>query len=330
MHRFFGAFLWRSSNSTGHETKRPPRDAAVLFRDNGPGKKLRRRGRVRVGDRNLADDLADAGFQPHIRLDERFLLAGFDRSGQPGDAPIFNCHADLLIEYAGFRNAATLGQSRTQSSRQCLGFRGRVFKGNLRERRGEFSLASSQSIVTKGVISVGVRPRTATASEPGKVWSGGVAALLADRLVADKPSRIVAAADEPVLARLLSRQAELPGPCSALSQTATIDASFLLADRVLGELGRLGPLHKESVQQAGFLVLKSPDIPSILVETAFITNPSEERRLKDPAHQRRIASAIFSGLHAYALERLPGTRLASNAAEDEPTLSLAGDPALAP
>lgn len=115
-----------------------------------------------------------------------------------------------------------------------------------------------------------------------------------------------------------------------LSQTATIDASFLLADRVLGELGRLGPLHKESVQQAGFLVLKSPDIPSILVETAFITNPSEERRLKDPAHQRRIASAIFSGLHAYALERLPDTRLASNAAEDEPPLSLAGDPALAP
>jgi N-acetylmuramoyl-L-alanine amidase len=115
-----------------------------------------------------------------------------------------------------------------------------------------------------------------------------------------------------------------------LSQTATIDASFLLADRVLGELGRLGPLHKEAVQQAGFLVLKSPDIPSILVETAFITNPSEERRLKDPAHQRRIASAIFSGLHAYALERLPDTRLASIAAEDEPPLSLAGDPALAP
>ena len=115
-----------------------------------------------------------------------------------------------------------------------------------------------------------------------------------------------------------------------LSQTATIDASFLLADRVLGELGRLGPLHKESVQQAGFLVLKSPDIPSILVETAFITNPREERRLKDPAHQRRIASAIFSGLHAYALERLPYTRLANNAAEDEPPLSLAGDPAHAP
>lgn len=115
-----------------------------------------------------------------------------------------------------------------------------------------------------------------------------------------------------------------------LSQTATIDASFLLADRVLGELGRLGPLHKESVQQAGFLVLKSPDIPSILVETAFITNPSEERRLKDPAHQRRIASAIFSGLHAYALERLPDTRLAGNVTEDESPLTLAGDPAFAP
>lgn len=115
-----------------------------------------------------------------------------------------------------------------------------------------------------------------------------------------------------------------------LSQTATIDASFLLADRVLGELGRLGPLHKEAVQQAGFLVLKSPDIPSILVETAFITNPSEERRLKDPLHQRRIASAIFSGLHSYAVERIPNTRLAEQAPNEESVLSLAGEPALAP
>lgn len=115
-----------------------------------------------------------------------------------------------------------------------------------------------------------------------------------------------------------------------LSQTATIDASFVLADQVLGELGRLGPLHKESVQQAGFLVLKSPDIPSILVETAFITNPTEERRLRDPAHQRRIAAAIFSGVHAYALERLPDTRLASNVTKETPPLSLAGDPTLAP
>ena len=115
-----------------------------------------------------------------------------------------------------------------------------------------------------------------------------------------------------------------------LSQTATIDASFLLADRVLGELGRLGPLHKEAVQQAGFLVLKSPDIPSILVETAFITNPHEERRLKDPTEQRRIASAIFSGLRAYALERMPDTRFASMAQAQESELSLAGDAALTP
>ena len=112
-----------------------------------------------------------------------------------------------------------------------------------------------------------------------------------------------------------------------LSQTATIDASFQVADRVLGELGRLGPLHKEVVQQAGFLVLKSPDIPSILVETAFITNPSEERRLKDPAHQRRIASAIFSGLRSYAAERIPDSRLAETDIEEtaQQALSLASD-----
>lgn len=118
-----------------------------------------------------------------------------------------------------------------------------------------------------------------------------------------------------------------------LSQTATADSSFQLADRVLGELGRLGPLHKEAVQQAGFLVLKSPDIPSILVETAFITNPGEERRLGDPGHQRRIASAIFSGVRGFAAERIPNARVAAVESNPEAalqTLSLAGDSASPP
>jgi N-acetylmuramoyl-L-alanine amidase len=70
-----------------------------------------------------------------------------------------------------------------------------------------------------------------------------------------------------------------------LSQTATINDSLKLGKDVLGELGRINTLHKAHVEQAGFAVLKAPDIPSILIETAFISNPEEEKRLNDEAYQ---------------------------------------------
>ena len=81
-------------------------------------------------------------------------------------------------------------------------------------------------------------------------------------------------------------------PCPA--SIATINDSLKLGRAVLTELGDVNPLHKERVEQAGFAVLKAPDIPSILVETAFISNPDEERRLEDSAYQDKIATAIFS------------------------------------
>lgn len=84
-----------------------------------------------------------------------------------------------------------------------------------------------------------------------------------------------------------------------LSQTATINDSVKMARAVLGELGHVNTLHKGEVEQAGFAVLKSPDIPSILVETAFITNPDEERRLNQPAYQDKLAHAILSGIQDY-------------------------------
>lgn len=84
-----------------------------------------------------------------------------------------------------------------------------------------------------------------------------------------------------------------------LSQTATINDSLKLGKAVLGELGHVGNLHKASVEQAGFAVLKAPDIPSILVETAFISNPEEERRLNDDAYQDKIAEAVLSGIRKY-------------------------------
>jgi N-acetylmuramoyl-L-alanine amidase len=84
-----------------------------------------------------------------------------------------------------------------------------------------------------------------------------------------------------------------------LSQTATINDSMKLAKHVLGELGDINDLHRGQVEQAGFAVLKSPDIPSILVETAFISNPSEERRLSDPNYQLKLANAILNGIKRY-------------------------------
>ena len=69
-----------------------------------------------------------------------------------------------------------------------------------------------------------------------------------------------------------------------------------LGDEVLSELAKLGPLHKSSVEYAEFAVLKAQGVPSILVETAFISNPAEERRLRDSRHQTKLANAIFKGI----------------------------------
>ena len=84
-----------------------------------------------------------------------------------------------------------------------------------------------------------------------------------------------------------------------LSQTATINDSLKLAKHMLGELGSINTLHRGFVEQAGFAVLKSPDIPSVLVETAFISNPSEERQLNDEDYQEKLARAILGGIKRY-------------------------------
>ncbi len=96
-----------------------------------------------------------------------------------------------------------------------------------------------------------------------------------------------------------------------LSQTATIEASSDVGARVLSGLKGIGKVHKSRVEQAGFRVLKAPDLPSILVETAFISNPDEERKLRSSAYQQRMAGAIMSGIRSYFTENPPpGTILA--------------------
>lgn len=90
-----------------------------------------------------------------------------------------------------------------------------------------------------------------------------------------------------------------------LSMTHVMDASSDVAAHVLRQLGRVSRLHKQEVQQAGFRVLKSPDIPSILVETAFISNPQEERKLASVQHQQGIARAVLAGVRTYFSKQLP-------------------------
>lgn len=93
-----------------------------------------------------------------------------------------------------------------------------------------------------------------------------------------------------------------------LSQTGTINDSLKLGKYLLGELGSINTLHKAHVEQAGFAVLKAPDIPSALIETAFISNPEEEARLNDDAYQEKLAGAIVRGIRQYFIKHPPGPK----------------------
>ena len=93
-----------------------------------------------------------------------------------------------------------------------------------------------------------------------------------------------------------------------MSTTAQIRDSLKLGGEVLGQIGRVGKLHKGSVEQAGFAVLKAPDIPSILVESAFISNPEEEARLRDPEYQAQLVKALAVGIQRYFAKNPPLAR----------------------
>jgi N-acetylmuramoyl-L-alanine amidase len=107
---------------------------------------------------------------------------------------------------------------------------------------------------------------------------------------------------------LHSRDAEVRKVLLEMSTSAQIRDSAALGSIILDVLGDVGDLHKPSIEQAGFAVLKAPDIPSILVETAFISNPEEERRLRDPRYQAKVADAIFRGIRAWVRRHPPGLR----------------------
>jgi N-acetylmuramoyl-L-alanine amidase len=105
-----------------------------------------------------------------------------------------------------------------------------------------------------------------------------------------------------------AKDAEVMRTLLDMSTTAQIKDSLHVGREVLGQIGKVGRLHKVQVEQAGFAVLKAPDIPSILVETAFISNPEEEAKLRDPGYQAELVQALATGIQRYFAKNPPLAR----------------------
>jgi N-acetylmuramoyl-L-alanine amidase len=134
--------------------------------------------------------------------------------------------------------------------------------------------------------------------------SQGAASSSAARWMADKEN----AADRIGGVNIKAADAQVRHALLDMSTTAQINDSLKLGASMLGEIGGVGALHKARVEQAGFAVLKAPDIPSVLVETAFISNPEEELRLASPAYQEQLADALMRGIERYFARNPPLAR----------------------
>jgi N-acetylmuramoyl-L-alanine amidase len=146
--------------------------------------------------------------------------------------------------------------------------------------------------------------------------SGASVYVLSDKGASDEQARWLAerenAADLKGGVSLDDKDAMLASVLLDLSQSASIASSMHAAERVLRSINRVAEVRKPRVQQAGFVVLKSPDIPSMLVETAFISNAADERMLRQSDRRERLAEAIFRGVHSYFADHPPeGTRFAA-------------------
>lgn len=135
--------------------------------------------------------------------------------------------------------------------------------------------------------------------------SQGGASSTAARWIADKENRADLVGGVNTVA---VKDAEVMRAMLDMSTAAQIKDSLKLGSEVLGQIGKVGRLHKRAVEQAGFAVLKAPDMPSILVETAFISNPEEEAKLRDPAYQDELVEALATGIARYFAKNPPLAR----------------------
>jgi N-acetylmuramoyl-L-alanine amidase len=179
----------------------------------------------------------------------------------------------------------------------------------LRDRIGRARLAKADMFVSIHADSIANRDVSGASVY---VLSEHGASNEAARWLADREN----AADLMGGVKLDDKDKQLASVLLDLSQSANISASMTAAQRVIGSLDAVGQVRKAQVQQAGFVVLKSPDIPSMLVETAYISNPEEEIALRNLRHQAALADAIFNGLRGYFESNPPvGTRFAERAAQ---------------
>lgn len=175
----------------------------------------------------------------------------------------------------------------------------------LRDRIGRARIAKADMFVSIHADSIA---NSAVSGASVYVLSEHGASNEAARWLADREN----AADLMGGVKLDDKDRQLASVLLDLSQSANISASMAAAQRVLGSLDVVGQVRKSQVQQAGFVVLKSPDIPSMLVETAYISNPEEELNLRNGRHQAALAEAVFTGLRRYFASNPPaGTRFAA-------------------
>ncbi len=152
-------------------------------------------------------------------------------------------------------------------------------------------------------------PRSTAAGSSVYVLSTRGATNEAARWLADREN----AADLVGGVKLDDKDNTLAAVLLDLAQSATMKASEDSANQVLNALKRVGKAHKPAVERANFVVLRSPDVPSMLVEAAFLSNPGEERKLNDPDYRRRLSAAVADGIRDFfSLQPPPGTWVASN------------------
>jgi N-acetylmuramoyl-L-alanine amidase len=155
---------------------------------------------------------------------------------------------------------------------------------------------------------------------------GSTVYVLSEKAASDEASRRLAARENAALiggVELGDKDPVLASVLMDLSQNASISSSIAVGDAILGRMDRLGRLHRRSVQQAPFMVLKSPDVPSVLVETAYISNPTDEENLRSPSHQEALARAVLEGISNYFAANAPGNPIS----RPPTTLAAAGAPA---
>lgn len=147
--------------------------------------------------------------------------------------------------------------------------------------------------------------------------------VLSEKAASDEAARRLAARENAALiggVELGDKDPVLASVLMDLSQNASISSSIAVGEAIIGNMGRVGRVHKRTVQAAPFMVLKSPDVPSVLIETAYISNPGDERRLRSASHQQELARAILDGIRRYFAANPPGApaRPASTVAAADP------------